>query len=80
MPFDNEVVVGKFKGRELPEVVTAGQTIDPNREYTLAVSDFTAANQSAPSQLHTSGLVFAASGPPMRDMIVDWIRRQGVLK
>lgn len=80
MPFDNEVVVGKFKGRDLPAVVTAGQRIDPDREYTLAVSDFTAANQSAPSQLQTSGLVFAASGPPMRDMIVDWIRRQGVLK
>ena len=80
MPFDNEVVVGKFKGRDLPAVVTAGQTIEPDREYTLAVSDFTAANQSAPSQLHTSGLVFAPSGPPMRDMIVDWVRRQGVLK
>jgi len=80
MPFDNEVLVGKFKGRDLPTVVTAGHAIDPDREYTLAVSDFTAANQGAPSQLHTSGLVFAASGPPMRDMIVDWIRRQGVLK
>ena len=80
MPFDNEVLVGKFKGRDLPRVVTAGQTIDPNREYTLAVSDFTADNQNAPSQLHTSGLVFAPSGPAMRDMIVDWIRRQAVLK
>jgi 2',3'-cyclic-nucleotide 2'-phosphodiesterase (5'-nucleotidase family) len=80
MPFDNEVVVGKFKGRELPAVVTAGKTIDPNREYTLAVSDFTAANQHAAGQLGTSGLVFPASGPPMRDMIVDWVRRQAVLK
>ncbi len=80
MPFDNEVVVGKFKGHDLPAVVTAGRTIDPDREYTLAVSDFTAANQHASGQLHTSGLVFAPSGPPMRDMIVDWVRRQGVLK
>ena len=80
MPFDNEVVVGRFKGRELPAVVTAGKTIDPNREYTLAVSDFTAANQHAAGQLGTSGLVFPASGPPMRDMIVDWVRRQAVLK
>jgi hypothetical protein len=24
--------------------------------------------------------VFAPSGPPMRDMIVDWVRRQAVLK
>lgn len=80
MPFDNEVVVGKFKGRDLPAVVTAGRAIDPDREYTLAVSDFTAANQNAPSQLQTTGLVFPPSGPPMRDMIVDWVRRQAVLK
>jgi 5'-nucleotidase/UDP-sugar diphosphatase len=80
MPFDNVVVVGTFKGRDLPAVVTAGKTVDPEREYTLAVSDFTAENQNAPGQLETSGLVFPRSGPPMRDMIVDWIRRQGVLK
>lgn len=80
MPFDNQVVVGKFKGRDLPAVVTAGQTIDPTREYTLAVSDFTAANQHAPGQLQTNGLVFSPSGPPMRDLIVDWVRRQAVLK
>jgi 2',3'-cyclic-nucleotide 2'-phosphodiesterase (5'-nucleotidase family) len=80
MPFDNEVVVGRFKGRDLPAVVTAGRAIDPDREYTLAVSDFTAANQNAPSQLQTAGLVFPPSGPPMRDMIVDWVRRQAILK
>jgi 2',3'-cyclic-nucleotide 2'-phosphodiesterase (5'-nucleotidase family) len=80
MPFDNEVLVGKFKGRDLPAVVTAGQSVDPEREYTLAVSDFTAANQNAPSQLQTSGLAFAASGPPMREMLVEWVRKQGVLK
>ncbi len=80
MPFDNLVVTGRFKGHELPPVVAAGKTIDPTREYTLAVSDFTAANQSAPSQLGVSGLQFGNDGPLLRDVIIDWVRKQKVLK
>ena len=80
MPFDNLVVTGRFKGSELPAVVAAGRTIDPNREYTLAVSDFTAVNQSAPSQLAASGLEFGKDGPLLRDVIIDWVRKQQVLE
>jgi 5'-nucleotidase/UDP-sugar diphosphatase len=80
MPFDNLVVTGRFKGSELPPVVTAGKTVDPDREYTLAVSDFTAANQSAASQLGSSGLEFAKDGPLLRDLIIDWVREQKVLE
>jgi len=80
MPFDNLVVTGRFKGSELRSVVTAGKTIDPAKEYTLAVSDFTAANQSAPSQLGASGLQFGRDGPLLRDVIIDWVRKQKVLE
>ena len=45
MPFDNEILVGTFKGRDLPKVLTDGKTVDADRDYTLAVSDYTAANQ-----------------------------------
>jgi 5'-nucleotidase/UDP-sugar diphosphatase len=80
MPFDNQVVVGHFKGSQLPAVVTRGHTIEPDRDYTLAVSDFTAANQGAASQLETTGLEFPSSGPLLRDVITDWIKHQAVLK
>lgn len=46
MPFDNVVVMGRFPGAGLPETVLDGRRVDPQREYTLAVSDFTAANQN----------------------------------
>ena len=46
MPFDNRVVIGKFKGRDLPAVVLGGRQVEPDRDYTLAVTDFTAANQA----------------------------------
>ena len=80
MPFDNVVVVGRFKGKDLPAAVLAGRKVDPEREYTLAVSDFTAANQGDPSQLGKTGLVFPNEAGLMRDMIVDWCRKKKVLE
>jgi hypothetical protein len=79
-PFDNRVVVGRFKGKDLPKVVTGYRKIDPNREYTLAVNDFTAANQESPTQLGTSGLKFPTAGPLQRDLLINWIRKQQILE
>jgi 2',3'-cyclic-nucleotide 2'-phosphodiesterase (5'-nucleotidase family) len=80
MPFDNFVVVAKVKGRDLPPVVLEGRTVEPNRDYTLAVSDFTAANQGARSQLQTTGLKFGGDVGLLRDMIVDWVRKTKVIE
>ena len=80
MPFDNEVVVGTFKGSELPEVVVGSQPVDPGAEYTLAVSDFTAANQSTPENLRTTGLQFPKDVGLMRDLLIDWFRKKKVLE
>jgi 5'-nucleotidase/UDP-sugar diphosphatase len=79
MPFDNEVVVGKFKGRNLPPVVVGDRKIDPNKEYTLAVSDYTAANQETRENLSTNGLKFPENAGLMRDLLIDWFRKQKVV-
>ena len=78
MPFDNRVMIGRFKGKDLPAVVTKGKTIEPEKEYTLAVSDFTAENQK--TQLRVTGLVFPQIGALMRDVMIDWIRKQKILE
>ncbi len=78
MPFDNTVVVGRLKGAQLPERVTAGRAIDPAREYTLAVSDFVAVNQT--TQLGTTGLAFTDTGKLLRDVIIDHIRHRRVIE
>ena len=80
MPFDNEVVVGTFRGKDLPAKLTKGHTIDPEREYTLAVSDYTAANQGTDENLGTSGLRFPRDAGPLRDMLIDWFRKQKVVE
>lgn len=76
MPFDNKVVVGLIKGRDLPKAVRDGRSIDPGRDYRLAVTDFTAENQG---EMGSKGLKFTEAGPVFRDLLVDWIKKQKVL-
>jgi 2',3'-cyclic-nucleotide 2'-phosphodiesterase (5'-nucleotidase family) len=79
LPYDNRIVTGKFKGSELPPAVTHGRAIDPDREYTLAVTDYAATNQAVPTQLNASGLQFSSTGPAQRDAVIDWIRKRKVV-
>ncbi len=79
MPFDNMVVVGTFKGRQLPAIVTAGREVDPDRDYTFAVSDFTAANPSSEG-LKATGLKFPNEAGMLRDILVDWFRKKKVIE
>ena len=56
-----------------------GRRIDPDREYTLASTDFTAANQSAGGELGTTDLKFTTDGPLLRDLLIEWIKKQKVV-
>jgi 5'-nucleotidase/UDP-sugar diphosphatase len=80
LPFDDRIVIGTFKGSQLPATVTRGRTVDPDREYKLATTDFTAANQSSPSELNSHGLVFPAQGPVLRDAVIAWIRKKHTIE
>jgi len=80
MPFDNLVVYGTFKGRDLPAVVTAGKQIDPDKDYKLAVSDFTAANQQSQENLRVTGLDFPNQAGLLRDAFADLIRKRKVIE
>jgi 2',3'-cyclic-nucleotide 2'-phosphodiesterase (5'-nucleotidase family) len=80
MPFDNTLVMGTFKGKDLPAVVLRGRQVDPNHEYTLAVSDFTAANQSSAENLRSTGLVFPHQLGMVRDLLIDWFRKKKVIE
>ena len=79
MPFDNRVMVGTFKGRDLPAVVVGGRQVEAGRDYTLAVSDFTADNQGTGENLRTTGLKFPNDVGLMRDLLIDWFRKKKVI-
>ena len=80
MPFDNRVVFGKFKGRELPAVVLGDRKVEPDHTYTLAVSDFTAAHQGTAENLRVTGLKFPGDGGLLRDVLIDWFRKKKVIE
>ena len=80
MPFDNAVVTGTFKGRDLPAVVLGDRQVEPDKNYTLAVSDFTAANQGTQENLRTTGLKFPNNVGLMRDLLIDWFRKKKVIE
>jgi 2',3'-cyclic-nucleotide 2'-phosphodiesterase (5'-nucleotidase family) len=76
LPFDNYIVSGKFKGSQLPKSITDRYPVQPDREYTVATTDFTAGNQAAPDQLKTTGLSFPKTGPLQRDAMIDWVKKK----
>jgi len=80
MPFDNRVVVGQFKGRNLPPAVLGDRQVESDREYTLAVTDFTAANQGTPENLRTHGLQFPGDAGLLRDVLIDWFRKKKIVE
>ncbi len=71
MPFD--------KGGQLPAIVVGNAKVDPDRTYTLAVTDFAAANQGSSENLRTTGLVFPRDEGLLRDLIIDWFRKKKVV-
>jgi 5'-nucleotidase/UDP-sugar diphosphatase len=80
LPFDDRLVMGTFKGSQLPAAVREGHAIDPNREYTLVTTDFMAANQASPSELNAHGMVFPKTGALQRDAMIEWVRKKKVIE
>jgi hypothetical protein len=68
MPFDNLIVYGVFKGRDLPGMVTAGHTIDPDKDYKVAAPDFVAVT-AMPK------LVFPNDAGLQRDALIAHIKK-----
>ena len=50
------------------------------RKYTLAVSDFTAANQGTNENLRVTGLKFPGDSGLLRDVLIDWFRKKKVIE
>jgi 2',3'-cyclic-nucleotide 2'-phosphodiesterase (5'-nucleotidase family) len=79
MPFDNIVIIAEVKGSDLPAAIVKGRQIEPDRVYTLASTDFTAANQNTFGIHSGPRLTFTTDGPLLRDLLIGWIKRQKVV-
>ncbi len=76
LPFDNYVVTGKFKGSQLPKSITDRYPVQPDREYTVAVTNFTADNQTSKDELSATGLNFPKRWPLQRNVVINWIKKK----
>ena len=52
----------------------------PRGHELLVTTDFSAANQGAPGELGSHGLRFPATGPVIRDAVIDWIRKKKLIE
>jgi 2',3'-cyclic-nucleotide 2'-phosphodiesterase (5'-nucleotidase family) len=74
MPFDNLIVTGKVWGKQIPEEAARGRQIDPEKEYRFVTNNFIA------GQWEDLGLEFPETGPPIRDVFIDWIKEKKVIE
>jgi len=80
MPFDNMVVVRKVKGSEVPEGLRAGRAVEADREYTIALPDFSATNEAIATQLGVKGMKFEDTNLLLRDVIINWVSKKKVIE
>jgi 5'-nucleotidase/UDP-sugar diphosphatase len=80
MPFDNLMLVAKVPGSQVPEGLRGGRTLEPERVYVLALPDFVATNEAIATQLGVTGIQFQNTSILLRDVILDWVKKQKTLQ
>ena len=73
-PFGNTIFYGQVRGKDLPEVVTEGRRLDPRRMYTVATNSFIG------EQWREQGIGLPNEGRRVRDVLIDWIKKQRVVR
>ena len=76
MPFDNRMAVAIVRGSRVPEALRRGATIDPNREYKIAMTDYTATNEAERQKLGLGDIRFEPTEPLLRDLLIEWIGKK----
>jgi len=79
MPFDNKMAVGRIKGSQLSSALTRGRTVEPDREYIVTMSDFSAGNESQRKLLGITDLQLETKTVLLRDLLITWIKKKGTL-
>ena len=72
--------IGRFPGSRLSPAIAKEHSIDPDREYTVATTDFAATNQASKGELSATGLDFPKVGPLQRDAVIDWIKKKRIVE
>jgi 5'-nucleotidase / UDP-sugar diphosphatase len=76
IPFDNEMMVATVPGSQVPAYFRKGQTLDPTRQYKIALDGFVATNESSIERLGLAGIKFHRINRLGRDVVIDWIKKK----
>lgn len=80
MPFDNTVMVAKVRGSAVPDAMRKNRTVDPQREYKIAVNDFVGTNPAILKQLGFTDVKFEDTGIEFRTMLIQWFTKKKIIE
>ncbi len=80
MPFDNRIAVARIKGSQISAALRRGRAVNPDQEYTVVMSDFSATNEKERRDVGVAEAKFEVTDRLLRDLLIDWIGKQGPLE
>ncbi|HEX5103233.1 MAG TPA: bifunctional UDP-sugar hydrolase/5'-nucleotidase [Pirellulaceae bacterium] len=80
MPFDNTMMLARVKGRLLSDALRAGRTVEPQREYVVALADYSVENEAQRKELGIEGWTFERTDKQLRQLLIDWVKKKKVLE
>lgn len=77
MPFDNLLVVGKVKGKLIPDFIRGDAVVDPEKLYSVATIDFVVETMRSPtSKTRDFAMAMPLDGPLFRDVLINWVKKK----
>jgi hypothetical protein len=73
MPFDNVMMTARVKGSDVPLQLSHGATLDPQKEYILALHDFSVTNEALRRELGIERISFTSTDRLLRQLLIDWM-------
>ncbi|MBN8732627.1 MAG: bifunctional metallophosphatase/5'-nucleotidase [Acidobacteria bacterium] len=80
MPFDNQMVVGRMKGRQINARLGGGRPLEAEREYVVTLGDYSVENEAQRRDLGVAGVRFEKTERTLRQVLIDWVRKKKVLE
>ncbi|MBM3761184.1 MAG: bifunctional metallophosphatase/5'-nucleotidase [Acidobacteria bacterium] len=76
MPFDNTLVLGRVKGKLIPDFIRGEAILDPEQLYTVATIDFLVEGwrNAKEEAVRAFGRAMPLDGPMLRDVLIDSIK------
>lgn len=80
MPFDNKMMTARVKGSQVPAALRKDKPVEADKEYLIALPDYVATNEGQVKSLGIGRIKFEETDLYLRDVIIEWVKKQQVLQ